>query len=192
MKKQGVYIILLSIATYLFIGGCLSTKNQNIITPIPVFIQTLTTHPWTIDSVIFLNAAGNDSAGYGLGNAPGFSNSVVQLYMNQSEQQLYVSYDKTNTSLAAPPGNAIPGGDTTLFLYSYNSAVTAMWSLDTALGGAPDTLIFQTITGGQMSWIIDSLSDQTFRMHYTDTSVAGINGALMLTKKVYFNKLTGN
>jgi hypothetical protein len=106
---------------------------------------------------------------------------------------LYVSYDKTNISFAAPPSKAIPGGDTTLFLYSYDSAVTAMWSLDTSsIPETPDTLVFQTISGGQMSWVIDSLSDQTFRMHYIDTSVAGINGALMLTKKVYFNKLTGD
>jgi hypothetical protein len=192
MKKNGVHIALLLLTAYLFTAGCLSTKNENVITPIPDFIQTLTNHSWTIDSIIFLNAAGNDSTGYGAGNAPGFSNSVVQLYMNQSQQQLYVSYNQTNTSLTAPPSTAIPTGDTTLFLYSYDSVVTAMWSLNAASAPAPDTLVFQTIDGGQMYWMIDSLSNQTFRIHYTDTSVAGIAGAQTLVKKVYFSKLAGD
>jgi hypothetical protein len=195
MKKSGVHIALILLTVCWFAGGCISTKNENVITPVPDFIQTLTRHSWTIDSIIFLDAAGNDSAGagYGAGNAPGFSNSVVQLYMNQSQQQLYASYDKTNTSLPAPPSTAIPAGDTTLFLYSYDNGVTAMWSLNTTSAPAtPDTLVFQTIDGGQMFWMIDLLNDQSFKIHYTDTSVAGNAGPQTLVKKVYFNKLAGN
>ena len=193
MKGYRIHIVTL-IITCVAAYGCLSSKNQNVITPIPSYMQLLSTHSWTIDSIIFQNTAGNDSAGYGMGNAPGFANSIVQLYMTQAAQQVYVSFDKTNISLAAPPSNAIPTGDTTLFLYSYNSVVTATWELDTAATKpAPDTLVFQILSGGKMSWVIDSLSDQAFRMHYLDSSVIGTNGtALIRSKKVYFSKIAGN
>lgn len=192
MKKHGIHITAF-IVTCVTAYGCLSSKNQNVLTPIPASIQLLSTHSWKIDSIIFLNTAGNDSAGYGIGNAPGFANSIVQLYMNQSAQQLYVSYDKTNTSLKAPPSNSIQIGDTTLFLYSYNSAVTAMWSLNTAVRPSPDTLNIQTISGAILPWIIDSLSDQAFRIRYRDTTIVKTPGdTLRLTKKVYFSKIATN